>query len=119
MHQLIIAEPRQCPADPHKDKYKKEGFGKNHDRAHQSPHPVWVNAREMIGSKINGSNNCGGNEHVDVFGKQKEAELHGTILCVIAAYQFSFTFRQVKRRAVCLRKRTNKEYKKAQWLAHV
>src|SRR5690349_20060032 len=116
MHELVVPEPGQGPANPHEYKEEKEGFGEYHDGSHQSPQPVCIDSGEMITAEIHGRDDSGGNKHVDIFRKQEESQLHGAVFRMVTPNQFRFTFGQIERRAIRFRKRTDKKYEESEWL---
>ena len=103
VHQLVVAETRDRPADPHKDENKEDNLGEQYDRPHEAAQPARIDARKIVAAEINRGNDRTGNEHVDVFRKQVETEFHRTVFRVITADKFCFTFGHIEGCAVAFR----------------
>src|SRR5687768_330276 len=120
MHQLIIAKPRDCPADPHEEE-NEECYFTEHDNGTDYRDRVMIKSKiihegEVVSSEVKGGNHRGRNKHIDVFCEQIEAELHTTVFGVISTDQFRFAFCKIKRCTITFCKSADQEYQKTQRL---
>ena len=90
VHQLVVAEAGDGPPDPHEEEDEEEDLAEEEDRS-QDAQDVRVgnkspDERHVITTEVKGRDHRGGDEHVDVFGEEIEAEFHRAVFGVIAAH---------------------------------
>src|SRR5215475_12280935 len=99
IHQLVVAETRQRPAQPDVKEQEEEDLGQEVD----GPQPGYIFDIGSIPSaqeQRRGQHRDG--HHIDVLGHEKEREFQRAVFGVKSGYQFGLSFRQVEGHAVGL-----------------
>ncbi len=128
---MIVAEPRQGPADRHLEPEKENHLGEEDPHVDQHHHEVGAGGsqkveqfeepgggheRNMPRSEKENGHDRGDRHHLDEFGHEEHAELESAVFGEVTRNEFGFRFRVVEGDALVLGDGGGQEHEKSQRL---